>query len=60
VKVNFNPKAVITVLMCALTLATSAFAGSPSRMMGTILRHMRVRATITGEDQRLILFYMTQ
>jgi hypothetical protein len=28
--------------------------------MGTILRHMRVRATITEEDQRLILFYMTQ
>jgi hypothetical protein len=32
----------------------------PSRMMGTILRHMRVRATITAEDQGLILFYMTQ
>ena len=32
----------------------------PPRMMGTILRHMRVRATITNEDQRLILFYMTQ
>ena len=32
----------------------------PPRMMGTILRHMRVRATITAEDQRLILFYMTQ
>jgi hypothetical protein len=32
----------------------------PPRMMGTILRHMRVRATITEEDQRLILFYMTQ
>ena len=32
----------------------------PPRMMGTVLRHMRVRATITGEDQRLILFYMTQ
>jgi hypothetical protein len=29
-------------------------------MMKTILRHMRVRATITDEDQRLILFYMTQ
>jgi hypothetical protein len=29
-------------------------------MMGTILRHMRVRATITDEDRRLILFYMTQ
>ena len=32
----------------------------PPRMMGTILRHMRVRATITDEDRRLILFYMTQ
>lgn len=32
----------------------------PPRMMATILRHMRVRATITNQDQRLILFYMTQ
>ena len=32
----------------------------PPRMMSTILRHMRVRATITAEDQRLILFFMTQ
>jgi cytochrome c5 len=32
----------------------------PSRMMSTVLRHMRVRATITAEDQRLILLYMTQ
>lgn len=32
----------------------------PPRMMGTVLRHMRVRATITADDQRLILFYMTQ
>jgi hypothetical protein len=32
----------------------------PPRMMATIVRHMRVRATITDEDQRLILFYMTQ
>jgi hypothetical protein len=32
----------------------------PSRMMATVLRHMRVRATVTAEDQRLILFYMTQ
>ena len=32
----------------------------PPRMMGTVLRHMRVRATITSEDQRLILLYMTQ
>jgi len=97
-------KTSITVLLCALALASSVFAGSPSsrkdasasmpvvhltdagsmrvageqrfrancsrchaapqkfppRMMATILRHMRVRATITDEDQRLILFYMTQ
>lgn len=32
----------------------------PPRMIGTVLRHMRVRATITAEDQRFILFYMTQ
>ena len=32
----------------------------PPRMIGTILRHMRVRATITDEDRRLILLYMTQ
>ena len=32
----------------------------PPRMMATVLRHMRVRATITSEDQRLILLYMTQ
>ncbi len=32
----------------------------PPRMMGTILRHMRVRATITDADMRMILFYMTQ
>jgi hypothetical protein len=32
----------------------------PTRMMSTVLRHMRVRATITAEDQRLILLYMTQ
>jgi cytochrome c5 len=32
----------------------------PPRMMGTVLRHMRVRATITAEDQRFILLYMTQ
>lgn len=30
------------------------------RMMATVLRHMRVRATITDEDMRLILFYMSQ
>lgn len=32
----------------------------PPRMMATVLRHMRVRATITEEDMRLVLFYMTQ
>jgi cytochrome c5 len=32
----------------------------PPRMMATILRHMRVRATITDEDMRLVLDYMTQ
>ncbi|HVN17214.1 MAG TPA: hypothetical protein VMU05_00525 [Dongiaceae bacterium] len=32
----------------------------PPRMMATVLRHMRVRATVTDEDRRLILFYMTQ
>ena len=30
------------------------------RTMATVLRHMRVRATITDEDTRLILYYMTQ
>lgn len=32
----------------------------PPRMMATVVRHMRVRATITAEDQRFILFYITQ
>lgn len=32
----------------------------PPRMMATVVRHMRVRATITDEDMRLILLYMTQ
>lgn len=32
----------------------------PPRMMATVLRHMRVRATITDEDMHLVLFYMTQ
>jgi cytochrome c5 len=32
----------------------------PPRVMGTIVRHMRVRALITDEDMRLVLFYMTQ
>ena len=30
------------------------------RVMATVVRHMRVRATITDEDMRLVLFYMTQ
>jgi cytochrome c5 len=32
----------------------------PPRMMATIVRHMRVRATITDEDMRLVLYYMTE
>jgi mono/diheme cytochrome c family protein len=32
----------------------------PPRMMATIVRHMRVRATLTDEDMRSILYYMTQ
>lgn len=32
----------------------------PPRMMATIVRHMRVRATITEQDMRLILRYMTE
>ena len=32
----------------------------PPRMMSTIVRHMRVRATITDEDMRRILYYMTR
>ncbi len=32
----------------------------PPRMMATFVRHMRVRATITDEDMRFILVYMTQ
>ncbi len=32
----------------------------PPRVMATAIRHMRVRAMITDEDQRLILRYMTQ
>jgi cytochrome c5 len=32
----------------------------PPRMMATVLRHMRVRATITDEDMRLVLSYMSQ
>ena len=30
------------------------------RMMATIVRHMRVRATITDQDMHLILRYMTE
>ena len=32
----------------------------PPRMMGTIVRHMRVRATLTDEDMKSILAYMTE
>lgn len=32
----------------------------PPRMMGTIVRHMRVRAMLTDEDMHLILRYMSQ
>ena len=32
----------------------------PPHMMATIVRHMRVRATITDEDMRLVLRYLTQ
>jgi cytochrome c5 len=32
----------------------------PPRTMATIVRHMRVRATITDQDMRLILRYMTE
>lgn len=32
----------------------------PPRMIATAVRHMRVRATITDEDMRLILRYLTQ
>jgi mono/diheme cytochrome c family protein len=32
----------------------------PPRTMAMIVRHMRVRAMLTDEDMKLILFYMTQ
>ena len=32
----------------------------PPRMMATIIRHMRVRATLTDADMRIILRYMTR
>jgi cytochrome c5 len=101
---QLSVKTSLTVILCALTLASFVFAAVPSgrkdassvaavqritdadnmrvageqrfrancgrchatpqkfspRMMATILRHMRVRATITDDDRRLILFYMTQ
>jgi cytochrome c5 len=31
-----------------------------ARMMATIVRHMRVRATIGDEDMCLVLYYLTQ
>ena len=30
------------------------------KMMGTIIRHMRVRAMLTDDDMKLILAYMTE
>src|SRR5215467_8372128 len=38
----------------------TAPAKFPPRMTATIVRHMRVRATITDQDMRLILRYMTE
>ena len=32
----------------------------PPRVMATVVRHMRVRATITDEDMRFILHYLTE
>lgn len=32
----------------------------PPRMMGTIVRHMRVRAMLSDQDMKLILRYMTK
>jgi mono/diheme cytochrome c family protein len=32
----------------------------PPRVMATVIRHMRVRATITDDDMRYILRYITQ
>ncbi len=32
----------------------------PPRVMAMAIRHMRVRATLTDEDMRFILHYMTQ
>jgi len=32
----------------------------PPRVMATVVRHMRVRATITDEDMHYILRYLTQ
>ena len=32
----------------------------PPRAMSTVIRHMRVRATLTDEDMRLIIHYMSE
>src|SRR4029077_5531648 len=40
-------------------LRHSAHENFPPRMRAPIVRHRRVRATITDEDMRLVLFYMT-
>lgn len=32
----------------------------PPRMVATIVRHMRVRATLTDEDMRYIIHYMSE
>jgi mono/diheme cytochrome c family protein len=32
----------------------------PPRVMASAVRHMRVRATITDEDMRLILYFLSQ
>jgi len=32
----------------------------PPRVMATAVRHMRVRATLTDEDMRFILYYLTR
>lgn len=31
----------------------------PPRAMATVLRHMRVRATLTDDDMKYVLYYMT-
>jgi mono/diheme cytochrome c family protein len=32
----------------------------PPRVMATAVRHMRIRATLTDEDMRFILYYLTR